>query len=296
MTVAIDFLVNSELLRTSSIRVVIGAFLIFSASILPVSAGESSLKSDELYSGWLKMYDLQFEAAHGIFEHWQTIHPEDPLGPASDAAGYLFSELARLGALESEFFVDDTQFINRKKLAPNSDVKLHFAKQIDRADRLADSALQKSPTDAGALFAKSLTYGLRADYAALVNKQSLRALIYTREGRPYAEKLLAAHPQAFDAYLGPGVENYLLSLRPAAIRFLLRLTGEHIDRQKGIEQLRQTARHGYYLEPFAKLLLAVAALRDNKEEKARELLTELHNRFPNNELYSRELNRLVASN
>ena len=70
------------------------------------------------------------------------------------------------------------------------------------------------------------------------------------------------------------------------------MTGSMVDRQKGIEQLRLTAQHGHYLEPFAKLLLAVAALRDNNRAGARELLSELHNRFPHNELYVRELNRL----
>jgi hypothetical protein len=73
------------------------------------------------------------------------------------------------------------------------------------------------------------------------------------------------------------------------------MTGTSIDRQKGIEQLQKTALRGYYLEPFAKLLLAVAAVRDNHPEKAREILTELHNRFPDNKLYSRELNGLVAA-
>jgi hypothetical protein len=65
-----------------------------------------------------------------------------------------------------------------------------------------------------------------------------------------------------------------------------------VDREKGLEELRLTAQHGHYLEPFAKLLLAVAAIRDNDRARARELLTELHNRFPNNQLYLRELNRL----
>jgi hypothetical protein len=39
----------------------------------------------------------------------------------------------------------------------------------------------------------------------------------------------------------------------------------------------------------------VAAVRDNNRSAARDLLSELHNRFPNNQLYLRELNRLGAS-
>ena len=125
-----------------------------------------------------------------------------------------------------------------------------------------------------------------------MDKQNLTALIYTKRGRPYADKLLSVDPAAFDAYLGSGIENYLLSLKPAPLRVLLRLTGSRIDREKGLEHLRMTALHGYYLEPFAKLLLAVAALRDKNMEQATELLRGLRDRFPDNELYSRELDHI----
>jgi hypothetical protein len=134
--------------------------------------------------------------------------------------------------------------------------------------------------------------GLRADYAALIEKQNLVALGYTKQSRTYADRLLSIDPQAFDAYLGPGVESYLLSLKPAPMRILLRLTGSRVDRDKGLEQLQMTAEHGRYLEPFAKLLLAVAAVRDKNLDQARKLLRELHDRFPHNQLYSRELDRL----
>lgn len=275
-------------------RAVVGTFLALAFSIGPAWAADSAVQPDDLYSGWLKMYNLQFEQAHQTFNSWKENHPEDPFGPASNAAAYLFSELARLGALEGELFVDDTRWIARKKLAPDPQVKLRFAQEIEQANRLADGALQKSATDANALFAKSLICGLRADYAALIDQKNLTALLYTRQGRPYADKLLALNPGAFDAYLGPGVENYLLSLKAAPLRVLLRLTGARVDREKGLAQLEKTAEHGYYFEPFAKLLLAVAALRDNKRERAREILSGLHDRFPENELYSRELGRLTS--
>jgi hypothetical protein len=263
--------------------------------ITPGRTAASTLpRSEEVYQGWLKMYDLQFDEAHRIFGQWTQNHPADPLGPASDAAAYLFSELARLGALESELFVDDVRFAERKKLQPNGQVRSRFTQQINQADHLADATLEKSPNDANALFVKSLTCGLRADYAALVDKQNLTALSFTKEGRPYGEKLLLVDPGAFDAYLGSGVENYLLSLKAAPLRILLRLTGSRIDHDKGLEQLRMTALHGYYFEPFAKLLLAVAALRDKKPEQAAELLRGLHDRFPKNELYSVELERITS--
>jgi hypothetical protein len=70
------------------------------------------------------------------------------------------------------------------------------------------------------------------------------------------------------------------------------MTGSNVDREKGIEQIRNAALHGRYLEPFARLLLAVAALRDHDSPRALEFLGELHRRFPDNELYTREMNRI----
>jgi hypothetical protein len=177
-------------------------------------------------------------------------------------------------------------------LRPDPGRKALFVHEIAQAERLADAALQKSGADSDALFVKSLTLGLRADNAGLVEKQSLAALSYTKQSRVFAEKVIQARPEAADAYLGPGVENYLLSLKPAPLRVLLRLTGSNVDHERGLEEIRETALHGHFLEPFAKMLLAVAALRDKDPVHARELLGELHRRFPDNELYTREMNRI----
>lgn len=261
--------------------------------VSPAFAADLNFPSRDLYDGWLKMYDLKFDEAHQVFGEWKQSHPADALAPASDAAAYLFSELARLGVLEAEFFTDDARYQSRAKLRPDPQMKPRFDREIGQTNRLADAALQATATDANALFAKSLTFGLRADLASLIDQENLAALKYTKEGRPFTERLMAADPKAYDAYLGLGVENYLLSLKPAPVRALLWLTGSQVDRQKGIENLRMTAQYGHYLEPFAKLLLAVAALRDNNRSLAREILTGLHNRFPNNPLYLRELDHLT---
>jgi hypothetical protein len=257
-----------------------------------LSARVDAAPDTGLYAGWLQMYDLKFNEAHRSFAAWKQSYPDDSLGPVSNAAAYLFSELARLGALESELFVDDSRFKGRAKLRPDPAQKALFVQEIAQAERLADAALLKSGADPNALFVKSLASGLRADNAGLIEKQSFAALGYTKEGRIFAERLIQANPQASDAWLGPGVENYLLSLKPAPLRVLLRMTGANVDREKGLEELRETAAHGHYLEPFAKLLLAVAALRDNNPARARELRGELHRRFPDNELYTREMERI----
>ncbi len=270
--------------------------LLVTCTFMPALAGASppatAPQQTDIYTGWLRMYDLKFDEAHRTFGAWKQSHPNDSLGPASNAAAYLFSELARLGALESEFFVEDSRFQKRAKLLPDPANKALFIQELAEGDRVADEALRKSGVDSNALFVKSMILGLRADNAGLVEKQPLAALSYTKEARVFADRVVQAKPDAADAYFGLGIENYLLSLKAAPLRVLLRMTGSNVDREKGLEEIRETALHGHYLEPFAKLVLAGAAMRANNPVRARELLSELHKRFQDNELYAREIDRL----
>ena len=242
----------------------------------------------------LQMYDFEVRrCAPQLCGVEKEVYPNRLTGAGIQRRGVsVFPNWRGWSALETELFVDDSRIKGRAKLRPDPAKKALFVQELDQAERLADTALRRSGVDPNALFVKSLASGLRADNAGLIEKQSLAALGYTKDGRVYAERLLQADPRASDAYLGPGVENYMLSLKPAPLRILLRITGANVDREKGLEELRKTASGGHYLEPFAKLLLAVAAMRDNNPTRARELLGELHTRFPDNELYMRELDRI----
>jgi hypothetical protein len=245
-----------------------------------------------LDAGYRDMYNLQFEDAHKAFQEWERAHPEDPLGPASDAAAYLFSEFDRLHVLETELFTDDTKYESRSDLAPDANVKAAFQAQLAKAQQIADTVLARDANNANALFAEVLVLGLRGDYAALVEKRDVAGLSYMKNGRMMAERLLASNPTYYDAYLAVGIENYLLSLKWAPVRWILRLTGAQTDKETGLQQLRTTAEKGHYLKPYARLLLAVAALRDKNRGQARTILEGLAREFPSNRLYAKELAKL----
>jgi len=242
--------------------------------------------------GYRYMYDLQFNEAHRAFRRWQRLHPDDPLGQASDAAAYLFSEFERLHILELEYFADDRNFRNQKPLSPDPKTKARFESHLEKAKQLADVILARDPQDANALFADVLVSALRSDYLALIEKQTRVGLGYLKQARALAEQLLAMHPSYYNAYLAIGVENYLLSLKPAPVRWLLQISGAQTDRDKGVKSLRITAEKGHYLLPYARLLLAVAALREKDFDRARVLLQELAQEFPNNRLYQMVLAQL----
>jgi hypothetical protein len=239
----------------------------------------------EIERGFQSMYNLEFDQAHQDFSTWERLHPDDPLGPVSQAAGYLFGEFARLGILESQLFTNDKTFEARAKLAPDPKVREEFNGSVSRGDQLADAALKQHPDDSNALFAKCLALGLRSDYVALIDKQDFAALRYMKQSRILAQQLLRQKPDQYDALLAVGVENYLTGIKPAPVRWMLSLGGIDPNKEQGIRELEQTAAHGNLLKPFAKLLLAVAALRDKNNQQGCDLLHQLAVAYPRNALY-----------
>jgi hypothetical protein len=242
--------------------------------------------------GYHSMYNLQFSSAQDEFAAWQKQHPQDALGPVSEAAGLLFSELNRLGVLESQLFDDNSRFEKRKKLKPDPDIRSRFDTALVRGEAIAREALAKNPNDQDAMFALALTSGLRADYTALVEKRNMAALKYTKEANAQAKKLLSIAPQYYDAYLATGISKYIVGSLAAPVRWFVRLAGYEGDKDAGVKELQVAAERGRYLAPFARILLCVAYLRDKDQQKARTLLAALRNDFPQNDLFARELLRL----
>lgn len=267
---------------------------LFALLALPAPAAGTSATS-LLDEGYRDMYNLDFQNAHRCFQQWERLHSDDPFGPVSDAAAYLFFEFDRLKILRSEFFANDKTFLNGKKLTPDPKIRQAFEADLERSRKLADARLQKSAADEGALFSTVIRLALDSDYKALIDKQYWAALKEIKETQKYADELLAHDPDCYDARLAIGVENYLLSLQAAPVRWFLRLTGAQTDREKGVHELRDVAAKGHFLKPYAKVLLAIAALRSNNKPEARNLMAELSRQFPGNDLFRDESKKLQVS-
>jgi hypothetical protein len=175
-------------------------------------------------------------------------------------------------------------------------VRDHFNAAVNQAETLAQSRLSKNRSDCNALFAMVLSFGLKADYAALIEKHNLASLRLTKEATGWAQQLLAQNPGYYDAHLATGISQYLSGSMSAPVRWFLRLDGVSADKQAGIRDLQLTAEHGYYLAPFARILLAIAYVREKDLRRARELLVALRDEFPRNPLFGQEISRLDSAN
>jgi len=244
--------------------------------------------------GFSGLYNLDFAGAQSDFATWEKMHPDDPMGPVSAAAGFLFSEFHRLGVLEAQFYENNDAFADRPKLSPDPAVRDQFQAAITRAENLARTRLAKDPRDRDALFAMTLSSGLQADYAALIEKRNLASLHYTRSATAWAQQLLGVCGDCYDALLATGTSKYIIGSMSAPVRWVLRLGGLPADKQGGIADLQTTAERGHYLAPFARILLAVAYVREKNKSRALELLADLEKEFPGNTLFRREIARLQS--
>lgn len=251
--------------------------------------------SSEFDTGFHLLYELKFAPAREQFTAWERQNPEEPLGPALEAAADLFEEFYRKGVLTSDFFLDDRRLLGGIVGKPDADLEASFSAAAQRSEELARKRLASDPSNPDALFAQTLSAGMRADNASLLEKRQIESLGFLREADRSAKALLAVAPDAADAYLAIGAANYIIGCLPAYKRAFLRIGGVHGDRAAGMQQLAQAASRGHYLRPYAKLMLALAELRERNPSMAREHLAELVAEFPDNPLFAHELSKLSAS-
>lgn len=259
-------------------------------------SGKTSLvvrQGPSLDIGFHHLYNLEFSLASEEFRRWQSAFPEDPMGPVGEAAGLLFAEFHRIGLLEGQLLESDEWIRSKDRFTADEHVHEQMEALLVRADASANKRLTVDGNDKNALFALTLSNGLRADWAGLVAKQNFTALRYTRASTVYGQKLLTLDPHYDDAYLATGFAKYMTGSLIAPMRWLLRLGGIDADKQGGFNDLQKTASGGRYLAPFAKILLAIAYVREKNKSEATHLLEGLKKDFPANPLFGTALNRIA---
>ena len=248
----------------------------------------------ELSTGFDLLYEQRFAEARETFANWQSSNPEEPFGEAAIAASYLFEELYRQHVLTSDFFLNDKKFRNGIDGKPNPERMRNFRAALAQTERLARDRQRTSPDDAEALLALTLAAGMESDALSILEKKHLEGVKRMKEANKYAKQLLAQHPDVTDAYIAPGIANYIIGSQSAGARVALWFGGIHGDKKLGMEQVGKTAENGRYLRPFAKIILALAARRENQDALAQRLLLELKQQYPDNVLFASEYAKALS--
>ncbi|MEP6961042.1 MAG: hypothetical protein ABI995_03130 [Acidobacteriota bacterium] len=235
-----------------------------------------------LLSGYRLLYHLRFADARAEFLAWQREYPNDPMGFASEAASQLFEEFEQHGVLTTEFFLDDERLLGGILGSPNAARTRAFQAAAARVTTMA-----KRATDANSLLALTLCEGMYADYESIIQKEQIASLKHIRSAESFGKQLLQVSPQMGDGYMALGAANYILACLPSYKRAVLWFGGLQGDKQRGMDQLAEAARTGLYLAPYAKVMLALAMLREKRKAQAFTLATELTTQFPDSPLFAR---------
>jgi hypothetical protein len=247
----------------------------------------------ELIDGFNLLYVQKFEEARAKFTDWESRNEADPFGPTAIAASYLFEEFYRQGVLTSEFYSDDKKFLHGIDGKPNPERLKGFQQAIASARQLSGARLREKPGDPEALFSLTMVAGMESNSLVVLLKKHVDGLKRMKEANDYAKQILAVRPDAIDAYVGPGSANYIIGCLSGTARFFLWFGGIHGDKKLGMEQVSKTAEGGRYLKPFAKILLALAAIREKQPELAKRTLRELTEEFPESPAFAAEYAKVM---
>ncbi|MGB9434395.1 MAG: hypothetical protein WBQ89_19290 [Candidatus Acidiferrum sp.] len=257
-------------------------------SVSAQTTGPSFSSTPELEQGYRLLYQQQFGQAREVFEKWVDQNPKEPFGQVSLAATYLFEEFFLQNVLTSDYFLDDKRFLGGITGTPDPARIKSFENSCGRARVLAFQLLKVHPRDPEGLYALTLCAGMQSDADSMLLRKHYDALKHLKEANANAEMLLHDHPDAYDAYVAPGVAYYVIGSLSSSARFVLWFGGIHGDKQLGMSEVQKTADNGHYLKPFAQILLALSARREKQDVLAQKNLKELTQEFPGNTVYDTE--------
>jgi hypothetical protein len=252
------------------------------------ATGPAFSSTPELEQGYRLLYEQKFSQSREVFQKWADQHPKEPFGQVSLAATYLFEEFFLQNVLTSDYFLDDKRFLGGITGTPSADRIQSFQDACGRARTLAGQRLKNQPRDPEGLYAITLCAGMQSDADSMLLKKHYDALKHLKEANANAEILLKDHPDAYDAYVAPGIAYYVIGSLSSSARFLLWFGGIHGDKQLGMSQVQKTADNGHYLKPFAQILLALSARREKEDALAQKNLKALTEEFPGNAVYNTE--------
>jgi hypothetical protein len=246
-------------------------FLFACTGIHPQGARFDSTASQ----GIKQIYDMQFSRAEETFRRLIADYPDRPAG---------------------RFFL---AMIDWWKILVDADVESYddlFFQKLEDVIYQCDDLLKKNPQDVDALFFKGGAIGFRGRLRAF-RESWIKAADDGREALPIVERASNLDPNNLDVQLGFGIYNYYASVIPNEFPLLkpLMIFFPKGDKQKGIEQLNNTAMHGKYAKYEARyFLMTLYFTYENDAYKAGEFAKLLSSDFPDNPVFQRWMGRIEA--
>jgi len=224
-------------------------------------------------TGIKQIYSINFSEAEVTFRKLMADYPDHPSG---------------------RFFL---AMIDWWRILLDLDVETYdelFYQKIEDVIFNCEQILDKDPTNVDALFFKGGAIGFRGRLRAY-RESWLKAADDGREALPIVEQASLLDPNNLDVQLGFGIYNYYADVIPNRYPLLkpLMIFFPDGNREKGIEQLTNTALRGKYAKYEARyFLMTLYYTYENNPYKAEEFANMLVSDFPNNPIFEKWLGRI----
>lgn len=234
--------------------------------------------------GFNYFYNLEYEPAIAAFKKSLADHPNSPYALNHLLEAVLFQELHREGKLDAELYMSN-EFVHVKKSPPSSQTIARIQDLFHRATEVEDRELAANPNDVSALYARSVTRGLRAVDQALVDKAWFTALRSGLGAYDDSKQVLHLDPNYSDAKLVVGIYNYVVGSLPWPVKIAALLVTIHGSKSKGLALIRQAADGGGEASVDARTSLGLFLAREHHYQEALKLTEWLYTAYPRNFLY-----------
>lgn len=240
---------------------------------LTVVAQKSDFDS-RVSEGIKQIYNIKFTEAEKTFRSVMADYPQHPAG---------------------RFFL---AMIDWWKILLDPDNESYdeiFFQKLEDVIYQCDQLLDKNPKDVEALFFKGGSIGFRGRLRAF-RESWLKAADDGREALPIVEEAASLDPNNMDVQLGFGIYNYYAAVIPSENPLIkpLMIFFPDGDKEKGIQQLKNTATNGKFAKYEARYFLMTLYYRyENNSLLADDYAKMLTDDFPDNPVFEKWRGRIA---
>jgi len=254
-----------------------------------VSAEDGS-DFDRLRSqGFVAVYNIDYKTARERFQEMTRLAPDHPAGYVYLANNLWLETLYQGRRLSTSVYTGGSFYAQDKDedaVDPKRDRE--FNDLIRQALAASKARLAKNSKDVEALYYSASALGIRAAYATSVKRSFTRSITDANESIKIQRQVIKLDPEYVDSYLSIGLYEYVIDSLPGGLKFLARLAGLKGSKEKGIEHLELVTRQGKYTSDDARVVLLGIYSKENKLERALELITYLVKLYPRNYIFGME--------
>ncbi len=238
-----------------------------------------------IQQGLRDLYNMDYDRAASTFEAMTREAPSDPAGFVYLAMTYYVQGLFQRQELTTDRFAASDFFVENPRYRPKTDAVLEarFREISQQALEKARAVLAKNPTDRAGLFLRGLAHQNLASFE--VSQQNWWSAV--RHGRMTLrdhKQLLRQDPDFADARLAVGVCEYAAGSLPWTVRWIAVFLGYPGSKERGRQELETAAANGLLVADDARVVLVLIYTLEKQYEKAARLLSELHEKYPQNYL------------